>query len=229
MEPQRIVDCVRTLAGGELVLYQRGGGFSIRVNGHELMSSHAHGSEEALATLACTGLGGGGAPRVLVAGLGMGYTLRAALDALPAKATVVVAEVHAAVVEWCRGPLALLAGRPLEDPRVEVELADAVDVVRLACERFDAVLLDIDNGPEALTLVTNSRLYSQRGLASLARCLRPRGVLAVWSADPDRAFARRLARSGFAVKVHQVAARGGGSGPQHTVFLARKKAPTARG
>ncbi len=222
MEPQELLGRVATPDGAELLLYRRAGVFTIRVGGAELMSSRAHGSEEELARAALAALGRRREPRVLVGGLGMGYTLRAALDVLPARAWVLVVEVIPAVVEWCRGPLAHLAGRPLDDPRVEVAVGDVADLAATARAAFDAVLLDVDNGPSALTLASNRRLYSARGLACLHGCLRPRGVLAVWSASPDRAFARRLAGAGFAVAVEEVAARRQAHGPTHTLFIGRR-------
>jgi spermidine synthase len=221
MKPLEVIGRTQAADGTELVLYHRDGSYQIRVNGLELMTSRAHGSEDALARLACTGLQTP-APQVLVGGLGMGFTLRAALDCLPARASVVVAEVFPAVVEWGRGPLAELAGRPLEDPRVAVEVADVKQVLSSSCERFDAILLDVDNGPDALTLAANDDLYQARGLRSIHRALRPGGVLAVWSADPDQAFARRMRRCGFTVRCETVRARAHGKGPRHTIFLATR-------
>jgi spermidine synthase len=204
--------------GGELVLYRRGGEFVIRVDGRELMSSRAHGSEEEMATRACTGLAAGA--RVLVGGLGLGYTLRAALDALPAAADVVVAEVVPAVVEWNRGPLAPLAGRPLDDARVRVHAGDVAQAMR-GGTRFDAILLDVDNGPVALTRKANHVLYSPTGLMTARAALRPRGQLAVWSAHRDDRFVTRLRKAGFSVEVADVPARGRAGGPLHTLFLAK--------
>lgn len=223
MEPQLTLDRVTTPDGGELLLYERAGVFTIRVNGLELMSSLAHGSEEALARAACAALAGRPRPRVLVGGLGMGYTLRAALDHLPGDAVVVVVEVFPAVVEWCRGPLAHLARRPLDDPRVVLEVGDVRAVIERSPAAYDVILLDVDNGPEALTLTSNGRLYSARGLDLMLRCLRPDGVLAVWSAGRDRTFVRRLTWTGFQVAVEETPARGALGGPRHTLFFARKK------
>jgi len=181
-------------SSSELVLYRRGGEYVIRVDGRELMSSRAHGSEEAMATLACRSLGP--SSRVLVGGLGLGYTVRAALDSLPADAELVVAEIAPAVVEWNRGPLAHLAGRPLDDPRVTVHGADVAALLR-AGKRYDAILLDVDNGPAALTRKANQALYGDSGVATAKAALRPGGVFAVWSSDPDRRFTSRLRRAGF--------------------------------
>jgi spermidine synthase len=205
--------------GGELVLYRRGGEFVIRVDGRELMSSRAHGSEEKMAHLACAGRGDGA--RVLVGGLGMGYTLRATLNALPEGAKVVVAEIVPEVIEWNRGPLEQLAGSPLADPRVRVELADVGAVLRQTKARWDAVLLDVDNGPHALTRKANHVLYNDGGLAMIKATLRPGGMLAVWSSDPDRRFVGRLNKAGYKAETVAVPARGSAGGPLHTIFVGR--------
>ncbi|HEY0092987.1 MAG TPA: hypothetical protein VGB96_01630 [Archangium sp.] len=220
MKPWKVIDRAPAPGGGELVLHQRGEEFAIRVNGRELMSSRQHGSEEKMAEVACTGLGGK-RPRVLVGGLGLGYTVRATLERLPPGAEVVVSELVPAVVKWNRGVLGPLAGRPLEDPRVKVEARDVGELLREADGTYDAVLLDVDNGPEALTQEQNRWLYGERGLASIRRALKPRGVVVVWSASPDRAFATRLKRAGFATEVVETPARGKGGGPLHTLFIGR--------
>jgi spermidine synthase len=219
--------------GGELVLYRRGGEHVIRVDGLELMSSRAHGSEEEMARLACADLGAAarvGVPvsvRVLIGGLGMGYTVRATLavldehEACGADAEVVVAELVPAVVEWNRGPLAHLAGRPLDDPRVRVHEGDVGQAMR-AGGRFDAILLDVDNGPVALTRKANHALYGLTGIATAKSALRRGGVLAVWSAHRDDRFVARLRRAGFGrVDAVDVPARGVAGGPLHTIFVAR--------
>lgn len=221
MIPWETVGRERAPDGGELILYRRGGEFLIRVDGRELMSSRAHGSEDQLARLACEGMAGASSPRVLIGGLGLGYTLRAALDVLPTAALVDVTEIVPAVVEWNRGLVGTLAGRPLDDPRVNVMVEDVGERMRLAGERYDAIVLDVDNGPAALTRKANHGLYIESGLATAKRSLRVGGVLAVWSADPDVRFERRLVRAGFAVETHSVPARGSGGGPRHTVFLGR--------
>ena len=159
------------------------------------------------------------APAVLVGGLGMGFTLRAALDLLPRTATVTVAELVPAIVEWNRGPLGPLAGHPLNDSRVAVEAADVAVALRASTGRFDAVLLDVDNGPDAFTATGNARLYSDEGLAAARNALKPRGVLAVWSAWEDRKFEQRLRYAGFAVTVERVRARLKKGGPHHTIFV----------
>ena len=204
---------------GELGLYGRDGEFLIRVNREELMSSRAHGSEEALARIACAKVVDRPEPRVLIGGLGMGYTLAAALALLGDDSAVVVAELAPAVVKWNRGPLADLAGRPLQDDRVTVFEGDVAEVLRSETSAYDAILLDVDNGPEGLTRNGNDWLDSGPGLAASFAALRPRGVLAVWSASPDRPFTRRLRRAGFKVDEVRVPARGD-RGRQHTIWIA---------
>jgi spermidine synthase len=211
-------ELARALApGGEcLVLRRCGGIFEIRCDGWDLMSNRAHHSEQTLGRLACAGLAG--APRVLIGGLGMGYTLRAALDALPAAARVTVAEIFAAVVDWNRGPLAALAGRPLDDPRVDVRCADVAAL--LAGAAYDAILLDVDNGPQALMLAGNAALYTPLGLSALRAALAPGGRLAVWSANRSPRFEAALAGCGLAWRRTEVPARGAPGDPLHTLYLA---------
>ncbi len=227
MIPLEALGRVTTPDGKELVLYHRDGVFHIRVDGMELMSSRAHGSEETLAELACGALRGRRQgqqrTRVLVGGLGLGYTLRAALDQLPRGAVVEVVEVFAAVVEWNRGPLAPLARQPLEDRRVRVVVGDLADHLAATEPAYDAILLDVDNGPEALTLVSNAGLYSPAGLAAIRRRLTPVGTLAVWSASPSPRFEKQLRRAGFTVTTETVAARRQARGPRHTIYLARPR------
>jgi len=225
VQPHRILDCVITADGRELVLSRRGDVFHIHIDRYELMASRAHGSEEELARLALTALGPRPAPRVLVGGLGMGFTLRATLDALADRpgASIEVAEVFPAVVEWNRGVLAPLAGSPLVDPRVRVVEGDVADAIAAAGTGYDAILLDVDNGPEALTLDTNRRLYTPVGLRRLLAALTPGGVLAVWSTEDDPRFADRLGEIGFAVTTRSVRARPG-RGARHVVFVAERAA-----
>jgi len=220
MKPQQTLGRVTTPDGRELVLYMRDGVFSIRVNGLELMSSRAHGSEEALAGLVLGDVQRR-EPSLLVGGLGMGYTLRAVLDNAPVSARVTVVEIFPAVVDWNRDELSHLARKPLSDPRITVEEADVASVIAANPSTFDAILLDVDNGPEAFTTADNRRLYGPQGLAAIRRCLRPRGVLGVWSADPDPAFVRRLQQAGFRVRTETVSARRNAKGPKHTIFVAR--------
>lgn len=205
--------------GGKLELWRRGDEYVIRVDGHDLMSSRVSGSEIALAERGCARLGEG-APRVLIGGLGMGFTLAAALAALPAEAEVVVAELAPVVVAWNRGPLAHLALQPLDDPRATVHEGDVADLIA-GERRWDAILLDVDNGPDGLTRASNSRLYTDRGLCAAHAALRPGGVLAVWSAFDDPGFTARLRRAGFAVATERVRARGS-RGARHIIWLARR-------
>ena len=209
--------------GGTLTLAQRDKEFSIRLSGirGELMNSRVHGSEEALAELGCARLASVAGARVLVGGLGMGFTLAASLKAVPASAAVTVAELIPAVVDWNRGPLGDCAGRPLDDRRTRVHIGDVADLVAGSDNAFDAILLDVDNGPEGLTQVDNQRLYSAAGLRALHRALGPEGTLAVWSAGPDPQFVIRLKKTGFQVMVRAVRARPG-KGSHHTIFLAKR-------
>jgi spermidine synthase len=209
--------------GVELALTRRDREYVILAAGKSLMSSRMHGSEEALATLVCHSLRGRAEPAVLVGGLGMGYTLRAALDLLPAEATVVVSELVPAVVEWNLGPLGPLAGHPLKDARVRVLVDDVAATLRAGRDRFDAVLLDVDNGPAAFTASGNAGLYGDRGLAEARGALKEGGILGVWSAWDNRRFEQRLRYGRFEVEVHRVRGRLKQGGPRHTIFLARKR------
>jgi spermidine synthase len=209
----------RTPDGTHIALTRQDREYIILAGGKPLMSSRMHGSEQALATLGCVNL-----PKeracVLIGGLGMGFTLRATLDLLPPDATIVVAELIPAVVEWNRGPLADLSGQPLDDPRVRVDVRDVLETMRGSPARFDAILLDVDNGPDAFTATGNASLYNDSGIAAARMALRPGGVLAVWSAWEDRRFQQRLKYAGFTVKIERVRARLKKGGPRHTIFLA---------
>ena len=222
MKPWELLGETRAPDGTDLRLTRRDREYVILAAGKSLMSSRMHGSEEALATLACRDLGRYSRPSVLVGGLGMGFTLRATLDLLPAAAAVVVAELIPAVVEWNRGPLGPLAGHPLDDRRVRVELLDVGHVIAAHSNRFDAILLDVDNGPDAFTATGNAALYSDRGLGAAFAALRSTGVLAIWSAWEDRKFEQRLRYNGFEVEVVRVRARLKQGGPRHTIFVARR-------
>jgi len=215
--------------GTDIRLTRRDDEYVILANGKALMSSRLHGSEEALATLGCRNARTLEHPRVLVGGLGMGFTLRAALDVLPSGAVVTVAELIPAVVEWNRAPLAPLAAHPLRDPRVRIQSADVGFTLRANPDRFDAVLLDVDNGPAAFTAINNSGLYDNGGVAAAFSALRDGGTLAVWSAWEDRKFEQRLRFHGFRVEVERVRARLRKGGPKHTVFLAHKEGNPASG
>jgi spermidine synthase len=205
--------------GTALTLKCRDGEFLLLADNKPLMSSDEHGSEDALASLACRRINSVAAPHVLIGGLGMGFTLRAALDVLPSSARVVVAELVPAVVRWNRGPLGPLARHPLDDGRVRVEETDVAIAVRSNPGKFDAVLLDVDNGSDALTTSTNGWLYSDRGVAAIRSALTANGVLAMWLASDDRRFARRLRQHGFTVDVEHVRGRLK-RGPRHAVMLA---------
>lgn len=208
--------------GGTLRLLRRGAEFSIRLGDNELMNSRLSGSEEALATLACARIASRAAPRVLIGGLGMGFTLRAALGALPAGAALVVAELVPAVAAWARGPLSAVFGGILDDPRASLREADVAGVIAARSSAWDAILLDVDNGPDGLTLPANDRLYAAAGLGAARAALRPGGILAVWSAGPDRTFGRRLREAGLIVEEVAVRANGRRGGARHTIWLAAR-------
>ena len=222
MKPLELIGQTLTPNGIDMKLTRRANEYIILANGKSLMSSRMHGSEEALATLACRRLRTMEQPCVLVGGLGMGFTLRATLDFLPPDAMVIVAELVPAVVEWNRGPLGPLAGQPLKDRRVRVDVGDVAATLRSGPGRFDAVLLDVDNSPAAFTSSDNARLYDDRGLAAARAALKIGGVLAVWSARDDRKFEQRLRYGGFTVEVERVRARLKKGGPRHTIFLGHK-------
>jgi len=223
MIPWKLLDTAEVPGGeGELRLYRRGEEFSIRIDGRELMNSRVYGSEDALAELSCAKVAARTRPRVLVGGLGVGYTLAASLRQLGADAEVVVAELSPAVVRWNRGPLSHVAGHPLHDPRVRVLEQDVGEAMHAAPGAYDAIMLDVDNGPEGLTRKQNDSLYGHAGLLVARAALRPRGVLAVWSAGGDRGFVRRLQRVGFEVEEVGVRARERRRGSRHTIWLATK-------
>ena len=224
MRPLELLAETQAPDGTLLSLTRRDRELIILAAGKPLMSSRMHGSEGALATFGCRYISARD-PRVLVGGLGMGFTLRATLDLLPVEATVVVAELIPAVVDWNRGPLGPLAGHPLQDPRVSVALGDVAATIRRNTGAFDAILLDVDNGPDAFTAVGNAGLYNDAGIAAARDALRDGGTLAVWSAWEDRKFEQRLKYAGFAVKVERVRARLKAGGPRHTIFLGHLPAP----
>lgn len=219
MKPTELLGETRAPDGTHIALTRQDREFIILAGGRPLMSSRMHGSEQALASLGCRHLTGE-TPCVLVGGMGMGFTLRATLDVIPAGATVIVAELIPAVIEWNRGPLGPLADHPLRDARVGIAFGDVGATIRTSVAAFDAILLDVDNGPDAFTESGNASLYDDRGLAATRRALRPGGVLAVWSAWEDRKFEQRLKYAGFRVEVQRVRARLKGGGPRHTIFVA---------
>jgi len=225
MLPWETVGQARLEDGTELVLARRGDEWVVRAGGRVLMASRQHGSEDALAELALVwpGPSRGAGRTVLVGGLGLGYTLRAALDRLGPNDRAVVAEISADLVAWNRGPLAPLAGRPLEDPRVRLQIGDVAGRIEEARGAFDAILLDVDNSPSSLVLAGNDRLYGDRGVRSCREALRAGGALAVWSAGPDEPYRARLRRAGFDVEARVVPARGASAGgARHVIFVARK-------
>ncbi len=230
MKPWKLIDSSvipsdRPGQNGELRLYQRGDEFSIMLagGGGELMSSRKHCSEDALAELGCRHLRDKADARVLIGGLGMGFTLAAALQQLADDAEVTVAELLPVVEQWNREYIGHFAGHPLNDPRCRVRIGDVAVILQKERATFDAILLDVDNGPEGLTQQENNWLYSVEGLQGAFAALRPHGVLAVWSAGPDSAFAKRLRQTGFSVKQEQVRAHGRSKGAKHTIWLARRQ------
>lgn len=207
--------------GGELRLMQRGAEYSIMSGPIELMNSRLAGSEKALAALSCEIIRGRSKPRVLIGGLGMGFTLRAAQAELPDDAEIVVAELLPAVVAWARGPLGHIFGACLDDPRVTIHEGDVAEVIAAgSADPYDAILLDVDNGPGGLNREANDAIYTAAGLAAARAALRPGGVLAVWSVKPDAAFVQRLRRSGFKVDERRVRAGDNGRGARHIIWLA---------
>ena len=227
MIPWELLGRTATPGGQEMALMRHSGEYVILAGGKPLMSSRMHGSEEALAKVACQQARGLDEPCVLVGGLGMGFTLRATLDALPPTATVVVAELVKGVVEWNRGPLGRLAGHPLDDPRTRVEVCDVATLLRASRRRFDAVLLDVDNGPDAFTASGNSWLYGDRGLAAIRAALTKRDAGGVVRARGS-ALRARLRDAGFTVDVVRVRARLNKGGPRHVIFVGRLQAPGSR-
>ena len=223
MIPWLQLDTVRVPgADVQLRLMQRGAEFSMRLGPNELMSSRLSGSEEALATLACRRIEAVNSPHLLIGGLGMGFTLRAALAVLGSDARIMVAELVPAVIAWARGPMADIFGDSLDDPRASIREADVVDVIRSHDSAFDAILLDVDNGPEGLIRKANDALYDLKGLRAIRRALRPAGVLAVWSSGPNPLFSKRLRAAGFDVNEVAVRATTKRSGSRHLIWFATK-------
>jgi spermidine synthase len=222
MIPWQHLDTATIPGGSELRLKRRGDEFSISLGRIELMNSRLSGSEEALATLAADRLAGRKAPRVLIGGLGMGFTLRAALAAFGPDAAIVVSELVPAVVAWARGPMAELFAGSLDDPRVAIRVEDVAGIIGEQRGVWDAILLDVDNGPDGLTAAFNDRLYGYAGLAAAKAALKPSGVLAVWSAYRDAAFQQRLRDAGFAVEAKVVRALRGQKGAKHVIWLAAR-------
>ncbi|MEQ8312059.1 MAG: spermidine synthase [Sphingopyxis sp.] len=221
MQIRELIDTAQIPGGGELRLYRRGGDFIIAISGNELMNSRMTGSEEALAVMSCARLRNAERAHLLIGGYGMGFTLRAALAALGPEAKVTIAELVPEIIDWAQGPMAQLAAGCLNDPRVELLISDVAAVIAAGRGRYDAILLDVDNGPDGLVRAANDGIYSPAGLAAAKAALRPGGVLAIWSAAPDARFTRRLATAGYRVDEVPVRARTSGKGARHTIWFAR--------
>jgi spermidine synthase len=225
MIPWSLIDSAQVPGGGALRLMRRGAEFSIKLDGNELMNSRLSGSEQALATLACEIVAAHKQPRkeprMLIGGLGMGFTLRAALGALPPSTHVDVAELVPAVIVWARGPMAEVFGDSLNDARVRIYETDVSTLIARGASAYDAILLDVDNGPDGLSRPGNDTLYDAGGLSAAHRALRPGGVLAVWSSAPDQDFTRRLRQAGFGVDEKRVRAHATG-GARHVIWLATR-------
>lgn len=218
MKPWTLLDTALTPDGKAVSLHEHDGSYAIRVDGLELMSTRQHGSEEKIAELACAHLAGKRRARILIGGLGFGFTLRATMAAVGPGASVTVAEIMAAVIAWNRNPSFSLAADAISDPRVTIREQDVAELIREGRAGFDSIILDVDNGPAALSTGGNRSLYDSAGLQAARAALRLGGCLAVWSAAPNPIFERRMERSGFRVEVHRSRARGN-SGGWHTLFL----------
>ena len=224
MTPRELLGTAIVPGGDEeLRLFRRGGDFMIVLDRNELMNSRMSGSEEALAEMTIERLRGRPAPHLLIGGYGMGFTLRAALAALGRDARVTVAELVPEIIDWARGAMAGLTAGCLDDPRVKLDMADVGLVIGEAQASYDAILLDVDNGPDGLTRRANNSLYSRSGLAAARTALKPGGILAIWSAAPDVRFARALSDAGFAVDEVAVRARANGKGARHVIWFATKR------
>jgi spermidine synthase len=210
---------------GDIRLIRRADEFSIMLGTIALMNSRLSGSEEAMAGLSWARINDRPKAHMLIGGLGMGFTLRAALAELPPTVKITVAELMPAVVAWARGPMASIFGECLDDPRVDIQVSDVRRVINSAKASYDAILLDVDNGPDGLTVETNDALYSMAGLKAAKAALRPGGVLAIWASAPDRAFTQRLQRAGFTVEEERVRANGKSRGSRHVIWLATNSPP----
>ena len=222
MIPWSHLDTAQVPGGGELRLMRRGSEFSIKLGTNELMNSRLSATEQALATIACDKIRARARPTILIGGLGMGFTLRAALTVLGKQAKIIVAELVPAVLAWARGPMAEVLGNCLTDPRVRIKEADVGDLIRSGRSAYDVILLDVDNGPEGMTREANDGLYDLDGLAAAYRALRPGGVLAIWSSRPDPKFTQRLRKTGFDVVENPVRAKGPQGGAQHFIWTAMR-------
>lgn len=223
MIPREYLGSAHVPGGQELKLYRRGADHMIVLDRNELMSSRMSGSEKQLALMTIERLKGRKSPHLLIGGYGMGFTLRAALGVLDGSARVTVAELVPEIIAWARGPMVELMAGCLDDPRVTLLIEDVVPVIGRARATYDAILLDVDNGPDGLTAAANDRLYSAAGLEAAKAALKPGGILAVWSACSDDPFTRRLQNAGFAVDEVAVKARDNGKGPRHVIWFAQKR------
>ena len=225
MLPRETIATAQIPEGDELTLVSHGRDFIIMLGRDELMGTRMQYSEEQLAVLTLQRVSAP-APRVLIGGYGMGFTYRAALEALPDTGSVTVAEVVPEILDWAKGPLQHLTGETLGDPSGEVVLCDVAALIDDAndgtCAKFDAILLDVDNGPDGIVRDGNERLYSRTGLGKARDALNPGGILAVWSAAPDHKFTKRLKDAGFEVEVREVRARPNNKGPRHTIWFAKR-------
>lgn len=222
MKPRELIASAKVPCGAELRLVRHAGDHIIMAGNIELMSSRVGGSEEALATLTCDRLRKGVAPHLLIGGYGMGFTLRAALAKLDAKARITVAELVPEIIDWARGPMADLTAGCLDDPRVRLLQGDVAAEIATSTKTYDAILLDVDNGPSGLSRPANDSLYSMKGLGFAKAALKPGGILAIWSATPDAGFTRRLQTSGYKTEEVTVRARSNGKGPRHTIWFAKR-------
>jgi spermidine synthase len=223
MKPRMLIATAQIPGGDELRLFQRGDDFMIVLDRNELMNSRMSGSEEALAVMTCERLRNNASPHILIGGYGMGFTLRAALAMLGPRARITVAELVPEIIDWARDPMHELAAGCLDDPRVDVVLDDVATLIAAGTNRYDAILLDVDNGPDGLSRVANDKIYMMAGLARAKAALTPGGILAIWSAAPDAPFSRRLKDSGFVVEEVVVRARSNGKGPRHVIWFATKR------
>ncbi|MFB0873260.1 MULTISPECIES: spermidine synthase [unclassified Sphingobium] len=223
MIPREYLGSALVPGGQELKLYRRGADHMIVLDRNELMSSRMSGSEKQLALMTIERLKGRKSPHLLIGGYGMGFTLRAALGVLDGAARVTVAELVPEIIAWARGPMVDLMAGCLDDPRVELLIEDVVPVIGRARASYDAILLDVDNGPDGLTAAANDRLYAMAGLEAAKAALKPGGILAVWSAGSDEPFTRRLRSAGFLVDEVAVKARDNGKGPRHVIWFATKR------
>lgn len=223
MIPRELIGTAQVPGGEELRLFRHGSDFMIVLGANELMSSRQWGSEEALATMSCARVAGVKKPHLLIGGYGMGFTLRAAQSALGKDATLTVVELVPEIIDWARGPMQELAAGCLDDPRVRLVEDDVGEVIQYSPHTFDAILLDVDNGPDGLVRRANNKIYSDRGLRAAKQALRPGGVLAIWSAAKDDSFLRRLKNVGFDVDEVAVRARSNGKGAKHVIWFATPK------